>query len=182
MPVWFQFGSEDIAAELRALNRSLSGIAQTLTRIERKQDATMALVAIEQSDLDSIAVTIVQVADTLQAVLDSDEDLGPADQRGIQDAVTKLKAVGPRVPTDAPPVSAPVDPDEVPVPVPNPDTAPPADAPVTEVDDVAPVDPAPVVTDPAAGDAVVTDPAAGDAPVADPAASPADFGNTDPNA
>ena len=181
--MWFQFGSEDIAAELRALNRSLSGIAQTLTRIEGKQDATMALVAIEQSDLDAIAVTVVQVAEHLQKVLDSDEDLGPADTRAIQDALTKLQAVGPRVPTDAPPVSEPVDPAETPVPVPNPDTAPPAEAPVTEVDDVAPVDPsAPVVTDPAAGDAVVTDPAAGDAPVADPAASPADFGNTDPDA
>lgn len=154
--MWFNFGSEDIAAELRAINRSLGGIAQTLTRIERKQDITMALVAIEQADLDMIATTIVQVAEDLQEVLDSDEDLGPADQSGIEAALTKLKAVGPRVPTDAPPVSEPVDPDagdgtpaptedpdatETPVPVPNPDNAPVEQAPVAEVDDVSPVDP-----------------------------------------
>ena len=164
--MWFTFGSGHLVAELRAINRGLGGIARTLTRIERKQDLTMALVAIEQADLDAIAVTIVQVAEGLQAVLDSEEDLGPADKSSIEDALTKLKAVGPRVPTDAPPVSAPVDPEPTPAPV---DETP------------APVD-TPVVTDPAAGDAPVTDPAAGDAPVTDPAASPADFGNTDPNA
>lgn len=163
--MWFTFGSGHLVAELRAINRGLGGIARTLTRIERKQDLTMALVAIEQADLDAIAVTIVQVAEGLQAVLDSEEDLGPADKSSIEDALTKLKAVGPRVPTDAPPVTPPVG-TETP-------------APGTPAENV-PSEP--VVTDPAAGDAVVTDPAAGDAPVADPAASPADFGNTDPNA
>lgn len=110
----------------------------------------MALVAIEQGDLDTIATTIVQVADQLQGVLDSPTQLAPADQRGVEDALTKLRSVHPRVPTDAPPVSEPVDPDA------------PEPAPVPE---------APVVTDPAAGDAVVTDPAAGDAVVSDPAAT-----------
>lgn len=106
----------------------------------------MALVAIEQGDLDAIAVTIVQVAEVLQGVLDSDTPLAPADESGVQDALTKLKAVGPRVPTDAPPVNPPADPtDETPAP------------PVTD-----PVVTDPVVTDPAAGGAVVTDPAAGD--------------------
>lgn len=155
--MWFTFGSGHLVAELRAINRGLGGIARTLTRIERKQDLTMALVAIEQADLDAIAVTIVQVAEGLQAVLDSEEDLGPADKSSIEDALTKLKAVGPRVPTDAPPVTPPVG-TETP-------------APGTPAENV-PSEP--VVTDPAAGDAVVTDPAAGDTVVTDPAEQPVD--------
>lgn len=82
----------------------------------------MALVAIEQGDLDAIAVTIVQVAETLQAVLDSDTPLAPADEAGVQEALTKLKAVGPRVPTEASPVPDPE-------PTSDPDTSEPVDTP-----------------------------------------------------
>lgn len=93
----------------------------------------MALVAIEQGDLDAIATTITQAAETLQAVLDSETPLAPADEAGVQDALTKLKAVGPRVPTDAPPVNPPVDTppvDETPAPVD--ETPAPVDTPVSD--------------------------------------------------
>ena len=152
--MWFNWGPNDLWAELRLLNQGLGNLARTLTRIERKQDISMALVAIEQSDLDAIAVTIEQVADTLQAVLDSDTPLAPADESGVQDALRKLQAVGPRVPDNAPPVSEPVDPDapetpETPAGDESPADSPAETAPAPEPVEV-PVDdtPSPVVDSP----------------------------------
>jgi hypothetical protein len=137
--VWWSCGREDIGAELRLINERLDRQDRTLSRIERKQDITMALVAIEQGDLDSIAVTISQVAETLQAVLDSDTPLSPADESGVQEALTKLKAVGPRVPENAPPVNPPAEPetpetpvDETPAPGEDPVSTPVEETPVEE--------------------------------------------------
>lgn len=108
--VWCLFARCDASEERRLLRQ----VTQRLSRIERKQDTIMGLVAIEQGDLDAIAVTITQVAETLQAVLDSDTPLSPADESGVQSALTKLQAVGPRVPTDAPSVPASEDPGNTP--------------------------------------------------------------------
>ena len=70
-------------------------IAQ-LNRIEQKVDKLMALVSIQQEDLDSIAATVSEVADSLQAILDSDTPTPPADETALRAAVDKLKTVGPK--------------------------------------------------------------------------------------
>lgn len=145
--VWINCGPEDLGAELRLLNERLDRQDRTLNLINTKAGLIMALVAIEQGDLDSIATTIVQVADTLQAVLDSDTPLAPADESGVQDALTKLRAVGPKVPTDAPPVNPPADPapvDETPAPVEDPSA--PVDSPVETPVEVPSDGPAPTPT------------------------------------
>lgn len=150
VPVHISITDVDLGAGLRHVNERLDHQARTLTRIERNQEIIMGLVAIEQGDLDSIAVTITQAADTLQAVLDSEAPLDPADEAGVQDALTKLKSVGPRVPTN-------------PAPVPDPGTS--AD-PAVPADPSTPADPAAAPSDPAPAD-----------PAVDPAADPS---STDP--
>lgn len=67
-----------------------------LSRINRKLDIIMALVSIEQSDLDDIASTVSDVADTLQGILDSDTPTPPADETALRAAVEKLQNVGPK--------------------------------------------------------------------------------------
>lgn len=61
----------------------------------------MALVSIEQDDLDSIAGDVSDVADSLQEIIDSETPLDPADETALKAAVDKLKNVGPKV-TPAP--------------------------------------------------------------------------------
>lgn len=64
-----------------------------LHRINKKLEFIMALVSIEQDDLDSIANTVSTVADDLQAVLDSETPLSPADETALNAAVAKLQAL-----------------------------------------------------------------------------------------
>lgn len=56
----------------------------------------MALVGIEQSELDSIATDVSDAADLLQGILDSETPTPPADVTAITAAVEKLKGVGPK--------------------------------------------------------------------------------------
>jgi hypothetical protein len=65
-----------------------------LLQIKRKLDNVMALVSIEQTELDSIASEVSDVADSLQAVLDSETPLDPADETALKAAVEKLSGVG----------------------------------------------------------------------------------------
>lgn len=109
----------------------------------------MALVSIEQGDLDTIASTVSSTADTIEtvktdlaAILASETTLDPADETALQAAVTKLTAAGTDLqsldPNSAPP--APVDPTPTPDPTPVDPTPTPDPTP-----DPAPVDPNPVV-------------------------------------
>jgi hypothetical protein len=74
----------------------------------RKLDHIMALVSIEQSDLDDIATTVSDTADILQGILDSDTPTPPADETALRAAVAKLQGVGPKVAPVEPPVEPPV--------------------------------------------------------------------------
>lgn len=67
-----------------------------LDRIFWKQEMIMALVSIEQQDLDDIATTVSDTADILQGILDSDTPTPPADETALREAVAKLQAVGPK--------------------------------------------------------------------------------------
>jgi uncharacterized protein YoxC len=66
-------------------------------RIERKLTRIMTAVQIEQEELDSIASTVSDVADTLQGIIDSETTLAPADESALTAAVEKLQGVGPKV-------------------------------------------------------------------------------------
>jgi hypothetical protein len=67
----------------------------SLHELSRKLDDLMALVSVEQSDLDSIAQTVSDVADSLQAIIDNPNPLDPADETALNAAVAKLQSVGP---------------------------------------------------------------------------------------
>jgi hypothetical protein len=91
----------------------LRSIHRDTRRSERR---IMALVSIEQSDLDDIATTVSETADILQGILDSDTPTPPADETAIRAAVTKLQGVGPKVPaTPDPEPEVPEEPAEPPV-------------------------------------------------------------------
>ena len=76
--------------------------------INHKLGVIMALVSIEQSDLDDIATTVSDVADALQAVIDNPNPLAPADESALQAAVVKLQGVGPKTAPVEPPAEPPV--------------------------------------------------------------------------
>lgn len=86
-------------------------VAATLLKIisnqeshSRKLEEIMALVSIEQDELDGIASDVSDAADLLQGILDSETPTPAADETAIKAAVEKLKGVGPKV--------APVEPSE----------------------------------------------------------------------
>lgn len=80
-----------------ALFNKLNKIHHHQHQIHSDVRKLMAKVSIEQDDLDEIADTVSGVADSLQAVLDSETPLDPADESSLQAAVAKLQAVGPKV-------------------------------------------------------------------------------------
>lgn len=86
----------------------LAAIDARLASIEHQQGEIMALVSIEQTDLDTIASTVSGVADDLKTIIDNANPLAPADETALNAAVAKLQALDVvPAPVEEPPVETP---------------------------------------------------------------------------
>jgi hypothetical protein len=79
--------------------KKLDEILAGQRHINRKLDRIMALVSIEQGDLDQFASTLSTIGDDLAAIIAAG-NLQPADESALQAAVAKVQALDvPAAPT-----------------------------------------------------------------------------------
>lgn len=68
-------------------------LLRRLEHIDQRMGRIMALVSIEQSELDNIAATVSTVADDLKVIIANPNPLAPADETALLAAVDKLQAL-----------------------------------------------------------------------------------------